>query len=303
MNALPYRPGMRLNQGMTTTAWLRHEGGNLRISFAGFDLMPGSGAHRFRFKIEGAKDGLTGNTSAVTILSGSVENDSNPSAPWVGQFDTEVVTWKSYPTTSYLSLTLTDDQLVDLDRTRANKPLNLRITLKSTLLDLPPGLYPVVEEQIRYTISHEKWMRLLDRAGLAVGLLIRVAGPILDAGKHPGASEASVRSMAQAVLRLRQARDELADHRWEQAVATCRMVQENIAAFAPRMPTREDLKAKPDPAKDEEERWAAMFYAVMALTHPAHHDDATTIPFTWNHQKAEAVVTATAGLLNVFEPK
>ncbi len=35
----------------------------------------------------------------------------------------------------------------------------------------------------------------------------------------------------------------------------------------------------------------------------AHHDDATTIPFTWNHQKAEAVVTATAGLLNVFEPK
>ena len=288
---------------MTTTAWLRHEDGTLRVTFASFDLMPGCGAHRFRFLVEGVKAGLMDNASAVTILSGSVENESNPSAPWVGQFDTEVVTWKGYPTTSYLSLTLTDDQLVDLDRTRADEPLNLRINLKSTLLDPPPGLYPVVEEQVHYTISHEQWMHLLDRASLAVGFLIRVAGPILDAGAYPSASEASGRSMAQAVLRLRQARNELADHRWEQAVATCRKVQENIAAFAPRMPARERLKAKPDRAKNEDERWAAMFYAVNALTHPAHHDDETTVRLSWNHQKAEAVVAATASLLNVFEPK
>jgi hypothetical protein len=288
---------------MTTTAWLRHEGGTLRISFSGFDLMPGSGAHRFRFVVEGAKDGLVDNASAVTILSGSVENGSNPSAPWIGQFETEVVTWKGYPTTSYLSLTLTDDQLVDLDRTQADQPLDLRINLRSTLLDPPLGLYPVVEDQVHYAIAHEQWMQLLDRAGLAVGFLIRVAGPILDTGLHPGVSEASGRSMAQAVLRLRQARSELADHRWEQAVATCRKVQENIAAFAPRMPARDRLKAKPDRAKNEEERWAAMFYAVNALTHPAHHDDTTTTPFSWNHQKAEAVVAATASLLNVFEPK
>jgi hypothetical protein len=288
---------------MTTTAWLRHEGGSLRISFAGFDLTPGSGAHRFRFQVEGAKSGLTDNTSAVTILSGSVENEGNPSAPWVGQLDTEVVAWKSYPTAAYLSLTLTDDQLLDLDRTQVDEPLKLRINLKSTLLNPPAGLYPVVEVRLQYVISHEQWMQLLDHAGLAVGFLIRVAGPILEAGAHPGVSEASGPSMAQAVLRLRQARGELADHRWEQAVATCRKVHENIAAFAPRMPSWQNLKAKSERAKNEEERWASMFYAVKALTHPAHHDDATTIPFSWDHQKAEAVVAATASLLNVFEPK
>ena len=147
--------------------------------------MPGSGAHRFRLQVEGVEGRSHDNASAVTILSGSVENGGNSSAPWVGQFNTEVVTWKRYPTTWYLSLTLTDDQLVDLDRTRADEPLNLRINLKSTLLTPPLGRYPVVEEEIQYSISHEQWMRLLDHAGLAVGFLIRVAGPIHGAGAHP----------------------------------------------------------------------------------------------------------------------
>ncbi len=116
---------------------------------------------------------------------------------------------------------------------------------------------------------------------------------------QPPNSTTDAASLAQATARLRQARDELKDHRYEHSVATCRRVLEIIGRLVD-IPAAGDVFKLKAAERTQEQRWAAIYYGVLSLASAAHHDDEVTTDFFWSRPDAEAVLAATAGLLARF---
>ncbi|MEV4199632.1 hypothetical protein [Micromonospora globbae] len=212
------------------------------------------------------------------------------------------ITWRSFPLSEWLTVQVTDDQLTALNQSRGAGELNLRVNLRSLLLQAPEGFHALAEDQMNLSIVEPVWLGMLDRVGVETGFLIRVAGPFVGAVED-GAGDKDIPSLALALARLRRAREELRDGQYEQCVATCRRVLENVQRLSGPQPSWNSMKTKDRRALDENERWAMMFQSVLALTQPAHHDDEITVGFSYDRPKAEAVLAATAGLLNVFKSK
>lgn len=103
-------------------------------------------------------------------------------------------------------------------------------------------------------------------------------------------------SLVQAAQRLRLARLELRDGRYEHCVATCRRVLENLTHLRP-VPSFKEIIQTHAEQRTQAERWAALHYDLPSLSSAAHHDDEVTKGFTWTRVDAEAVLAATAGLL------
>ncbi|GAA3938436.1 hypothetical protein Aau02nite_70690 [Amorphoplanes auranticolor] len=265
--------------------------------------MPGPGGHLLRVSFDVSGDWLKGLEVAQTLITGDVWCNNSPASPWVGALVPRVLTLRPLSTSSWLAVQVYDDQLLALEKARSDQSLDLRIDIQSTLLHPSEGFYPVAEDQVTASIGSFDWARVLDRVGLQTGLLIRVAGPFVDSNAQVALADSmeDLPSLAQAVSRLRQARAQLGEGRWEQCIATCRRVLENLKRIGPPLPTAKSIRTQADPEKlNEAERWAALYYATAALTQPAHHDDTVTLGFSFSREKAEAVLAATAGLLNVY---
>lgn len=265
--------------------------------------MSGQGQHLLKVSADFRADWLTEQQDTAQVLvTGEVWCNNSPAAPWLGALVPQVQTFRSFPTSTWFAVQVTDDQLIALDKAREDKALNMRIDIKSTLLHHGEGFYPVAEDQFAVSTDESEWAKLLDRVGVQTGFLIRVAGPFLGQTSYTLRSEQEEQtSLAQAITRLRQARAELAEGRWEACTATCRRVLENLQRIAPPLPTARSIRETRDQESlNENQRWAALFYAVKALTQPAHHDDHTTLAFTFTREKSEAALAATASLLNVY---
>ncbi|MGA5304613.1 hypothetical protein ACPCHT_32210 [Nucisporomicrobium flavum] len=282
---------------------LSHALGKVVYSHGPSDVMPGPGGHLLRIDFDARGDWLKDSDAAQALVTGDVWCNNSPAFPWVGALVPQVVTLRPFSANTWLAVQVSDDQLLALEKARADRPLDLRVNLKSTLLHPGEGFYLVAEDQFTWSISPSDWAQILDKVGLQTGFLIRVAGPFADSATQVelAGSDEDQASLAQAVARLRQARTELAEGRWEACIATCRRVLENVKRIVPSWPTAKSIRTQADPERlNETERWAALFYATMALTQPAHHDDHTTLSFSFSREKAEAVLAATAGLVNVY---
>lgn len=236
-------------------------------------------------------------SKAVALLNGTVFTDL-PTRAWLGCLDCQVVHVRGFPSQIELGFDVTDDQLVSLDRAQLrDEDIRLEVTLQITLLYPPTGIESVVSQQIHHRITRARWLHLLDELGSEVGIVLRVPSPLTDAtfASDDIADKAIAASLSQATARLRQAREELRDHRWEDCVATCRKVLENLDHLTKPQKPRDlpsDLKAR-----TQAQRWAAIYHAVTNLTHGAHHDDDTTVQFVWSRADAEPILATTASLL------
>jgi hypothetical protein len=147
-------------------------------------------------------------------------------------------------------------------------------------------------------IPRSRWIELLDGVGRAVGITLRIPSPLTDPGiAAKSVNDPTVASLTQAAARLRDARRQLRDQQWEQSVATCRKVLENVAMINP-MPTSKEVNAVAPRSRDKRLRWAATFQDVLSLTHAAAHDEGTKI--SYDAVDAEAILAATASLLRTY---
>jgi hypothetical protein len=142
-----------------------------------------------------------------------------------------------------------------------------------------------------------RWLELLDGIGAAAAITVRVPSPLTD-GPNVAAAPAQPTqpSLTQAAARLREARGQLRDRSWDQAVATCRKVLENIAALVT-LPTAGSLRAINASDRTKEQRWAASYYDLCSLTSAAHHE---TSKITFDQADAESILAMTAALLRNY---
>lgn len=284
-----------------TTASLRFLPlGQIHMAFGDVHLTPGSGTHRLVLpvKITGTwLDPEAPTSNAAALLVGTVWT-SQPYFRWLAGLEPQVLTLRGFAIGEELVLSLSDEQLIALERARGEDDIVLNLKLQATLLPPYEGVHPITAEETTFRISRTRWLELLDQVGTEVGILLRVPSPLTDSPTElpPAASAEDAASLAQATARLRQARAELRDHQWEHCVATCRRVLENIARLV-NLPSGTALsKIKPED-RSQDERWAAIYYDVKSMASAAHHDDGTTEGFIWRRADAEAVLATTASLL------
>lgn len=287
-----------------TTASLRFLPlGQIHMSFGDVHLTPGSGTHRLVFPIKVAgtwldPDAPTSNTAALLV--GTVWT-SQPYFRWLAGLEPQVLTVRGFAVGEELVLSLSDEQLIALERARGEDDIVLDLKLQATLLPPYEGVHPITAEETTFRISRTRWLELLDQVGTEVGILLRVPSPLTDSSTTPppAASAEDAASLAQATARLRQARAELRDHQWEHCVATCRRVLENLARLVdlPSATVVSKIKAED---RTQDERWATIYYDVKSMASAAHHDDSTTGGFSWNRADAEALLAVTAGLLTRY---
>jgi hypothetical protein len=234
------------------------------------------------------------------LLIGSVWTDL-PYFRWLGGVEPQVVALRGYPVGEELALSISDEQIIALERARGDGDVSLTIKLQVTLLASGEDVHPVVEEDVRLRIPRARWMELLDQVGSEVGILVRVPSPLTDSAleRPPTTSDEDAASLTQAASRLRQARAELRDGQWEHCVATCRRVLENVGRIV-NLPTAKSVASVPAEQRTQDQRWAAIFMDVKSMASAAHHDDGTTSGFVWSRADAEAILATTAGLFRRF---
>lgn len=282
---------------MPTTVVLRLAPGQIHLDFDDVYLSAGAGVHRLAFRLRTRGSWLDPDVPTATapaLLLGAVWA-LQPSFRYLTGLEPSMLTLRGFPVTEECVISLTDEQLLALEHLREEGDVQLLLKLQVSLLPAAPGVHPVAEEEVAIRIPRIRWLEILDQAGAEVAVLIRVPTPLTadaSAGVEAGASA----SLSQAGARLRQARSELRNHQWEQAVATCRKVLEILRRLTD-VPSAKGLAATPPQRRTQHERWAAVFHDVEGITSAAHHHDATTEGFTWTRTEAEAIFGCTAALL------
>jgi hypothetical protein len=264
----------------------------------------GPGVHRLTLPLECSTSWLTAlgsQSSTPLMLTGHVALDGATTGA-LAPLESVVLALRPYPTSEHLAFWLADDQLIVLERSRAGADLRLRLNVQATLLAPPTfdGLHPVRDQQLTTSVSAAAWDQVLDQAKTEVGVTLRLPSPLSDPTLAAVAGGAVHEvSVTRAVMRLREARQQLRDLQWEQAVGTCRKVLEILDQLH-LIPARKDLlNVKPE-VRDPAQRWAALFREAVNLTQSAHHDDTNAVTFTWTRTDSDSILALTAALLNHY---
>ncbi len=212
----------------------------------------------------------------------------------------QVVALHGFTSRETLAFPLTTEQVLAVDGARLDGALQLKLKLSAALLGPRAGAHGQTHEEATLSVEPEHWLRQLDLLGTEMSLLLRVPAPLLDRGTAAmpasGPMADAVASRAQAVARLRQARQELRDGRYGASVRSSRLAMESLGMLSP-LPPVKPLHAKPAKQRDPYERWAVFRYALYGLASGAAHDDGPTAAVEWSRADAEAVLVATGALL------
>jgi hypothetical protein len=288
---------------MTDQVSMRYgEHGQIRMVFGDVHLQPGMASHCLVVSMKATATWLDAESSsdhAQALLTGTVLMEQ-PGYKWLAAMHPQVLSLRGFMTSDSISIELSDDQLIALDRASGDGGIALRCKLKTTLMHPPAEVYPVTEEEVTVRIPRTRWVELLDQAGAEVGIVIRLAMPVQDpAASSAPTTEEEHGSLTRATTRLAEARSQLRDHQWEQCVVTCRRVLEHIPRLA-QLPTAASFSDVSPRKRSPEQRWAAIYWDAWSLTNASHHDDSNTADFLWSRADAEAVLVATAGLLKRY---
>lgn len=281
------------------TATLDFGGRKVRIDFQESYLRMGLGTHELLVKtsVEARwRSDEDVSIDAVLILAAQAELGSTYGRHALAAVH-ETFRLYGHPSQQYLHLLLSDEQLVAIEDARNGGPVEIVFNIAATLLE---GKVAIRDCQEIYRVPPERWQEMLHQAGVGASIVVRVTGPLSELADQAHNVEGP--SASRAAARLREARSELLDGRYEACVKTCRTVLENLRELQPAtaQPPSSDIKRRD---RNQEERWAALADDVYSLASGANHDQGVTADFRWSQSDAQAVLATTAGLLARAMPR
>ena len=156
---------------------------------------------------------------------------------------------------------------------RGTGDVELQVDLVTTFLGLVASEYPTHDTQFVHRITGRRWLELLDHAGKAIGITVRVPSPLTGADGGRRANNAAEPSLARAIQRLREARLALRDGDISNFIKLCRQVLENTALLD-RPDDADPVRKKTPKTRTQRERWSALHHDLFSLASGASHDDA-----------------------------
>src|ERR1022692_2024112 len=120
-------------------------------------------------------------TVAPVLISGTAWA-TNPGLRPLPGFQPRVLAVRGFPGVDELAVDLSDDELFALDRATDGNGLTINLKLQATLLRAEPTIHPVVGQEITMQIPPGRWLELLEGAGVAVGITLRIPSPLTETG-------------------------------------------------------------------------------------------------------------------------
>lgn len=277
---------------VASTLVLRFGDGVMRLVFDQADVLPGLGVHLLQLPVVvagGQTAGAGGSVplppGAVVLLTGELYT-AGPSLTLLAQLAPRSVVVREFDLRSSLEAAVGDAQLEALERQRGGEDLSLLLKLSGLLISLPgrPVGHPEVEVDHTVRVGRAHWGEQLARTGLATGVHVVAR---LPAGGSPDGPT------ARAGRRLRSAQSAVVDGRYEDAVRDGRLALDAL----------DELDPAPNPAgvrpreRNQAQRWAALRHDLHSLASGAHHEQGSTIGFTWSREDAVAVIAFVTSLL------
>jgi hypothetical protein len=190
-----------------------------------------------------------------------------------------------------LALDLAPERLEALERLRAGRDIELQVRALGYVRK-PSGEVQDGDESKHVLINQSAWAKVLDDVGYRKTLLLEVSMPDPKAFEH----------VAEAAVRLGEARDEFQRGQYRRTVESCRQALEALGhELGDGAGTRADLRAMCDRSESlsKAERLMIMRRAafVMACL-AAHSKDEVSIRTTWDRHDALGILTYTAGLVH-----
>ena len=183
-----------------------------------------------------------------------------------------------------LSGFISDHQLRVIEAIRRGGPLSVHLDMIVACIDGEPGRMLSGSAGEAFFIQSGEWAEALERAdaGSYVELLVPLP-----------ANEQN----ANAVRRLRKARELMRDDQIEEALGEARKAIEKVRK-AYQTPKLAASAAKNPRQHTKEERWAIYIESVFfLLSGTVHDDEGTTENFIWSRAEAEALIVSVAGML------
>lgn len=223
---------------MTTTDSLYFGPHSVRVDIHEVSLRPGPGAHELRIQVSLQAPWLPAESAdarAVLTFDVAIDVEAGQQQGPLGHTHATYTVHRG-PTNETLTVLLTDDQVLALEARASQDGLRLQVDLDATLFEGQAA--PVTATtQMRHHVTRTRWLELIDQAGAAVAITVRVPSPLSD---PPGTdhTQAQAPSMSQAARRLRQARQALTDGDHEGCVQKCRAVLAHVRALQQPTPAK-----------------------------------------------------------------
>lgn len=283
---------------MTTTVSLGFARGDVRLDIEDIWMRPGLGGHEIRFALKVQAPWLPSEeVEGYELLNINARIESGTGYAMRPLASASLICLvRGYPTSEQLCLVITDDQLLGLEVVRGQGGVDFQFDISATLAGASSSRLGFVQTQARHAVTPGRWLELLDQVGAATTITVRVPSPFTDATPDGNAFTSDTPSARRAAERLRDARRLLRDGNFEGCVQTCRSVLDNQKALGAPRPIGEVQAISPR-ARDQEQRWSALFHDLYSLTSGANHDDDVTRNFAWSRSDAEAALAITAALL------
>jgi hypothetical protein len=277
--------------------------GRVNLTCRDVTLRAGAGAHALVFRVEVRASWLSekGQTPPEPLLvCAEVSLDSRYT--WIGA--TQPAVWQLHGFNNVsedLTITLTDDQLLAVERQRGDGDLALRLKVHGSLLLPTPTPQVPREVDMPVRVSRETWLQQLNNAGVEVGILLRIRSPLTDDSLTPASDEPASRArMSRVIAHLAQAKQSLLEHAWEGCVLHCRKALEVLKELAPVTESEPSIRNIKAQQRTESQRWALVFHDTVSLVHPVAHADDDAAAFRWKRANAEAALAFTGALVTHY---
>lgn len=184
-----------------------------------------------------------------------------------------------------LMMAVTDEQLWHIEDMRRGD--DFRIDLRVNAVLVHQGRTYAMINNVHYQLQVDRDLWLRQMAGVQRVAHFMVAVPAVGDGND---------GMASVVKSLREAEAAYRDHRDRDAATAVRKAVERFKSLIT-LPTARSIEATNREQRDERQRWAAVYYAIMGALHAAPHGDEVTEKVEFSRRDGQAVIATVMGLL------
>jgi hypothetical protein len=257
------------------------------VNFGDPQLHPGAGQHGLHLTATVAQHGLVGGTLLLQGDSTVAGPDGHPRR-WLATFThTNPLYLRGNGITSdcQLVMAVTDEQLWRIEDMRRGDDFQLDLRINPVLV-YDGRTYPMINHaQYQVRIDRYGWLQQLANAERTAHFMVAV--PAVGDGSN---------GMASVVKLLREAEAAYRDNRDRDAATAVRRAVERFRTLI-MLPLPKSIDATAREQRDEHQRWAAVFYAILGILNAAPHGDIVTEAVKFDRRDGQAVIAIAMGLL------
>jgi hypothetical protein len=180
---------------------------------------------------------------------------------------------------------VTDEQLWRIEDMRRGDDFHIELRVNAVLVYA--GRTYVTFNHVQYQLRVDRGLWLRQLAGVQRAAHFMVAVPAVGDGSD---------GMASVVKFLRDAEAAYRDNRDRDAAIAVRRAVERFKTLIT-LPGAKSIDAVDREQRDERQRWAAVYHALLGVLHAAPHGDAVTEKVEFSRRDGQAVIAIAMGLL------